>query len=344
MLFVIVISIIATVIIGSVFLTSRYTIKKGSKRREIVDALNIAEAGKEKILACLRNRDLRPRPGQTDSTVYSNHPFSNGSYTVSYSTNARNDTITIISIGKTDEDSAVIKVIALLTTFNWKGWIKGAVTSPNEISSLGNIVIDGRDHDTTGALDALSPFSTYGVSSGGTVSAGGSSLMGGGTTPPQDTAVDGLNVEMNADTTGFPRTPEEVLGLPPGTLDSLASSTCPTPPFSGITYVTKGCNDYTGSGVLICHNTDGDASLGNFHAYDTFKGLIIADENSHFNDSGFVIGAVIMLGREVGGNTFGNGDLKILYSSLMIEQAIKEAYDEINRRWAIPVVSWRQIR
>jgi hypothetical protein len=342
MITILAIAIILNITLLAFFYTTRHTNKATGARRIGVTSLNIAEAGKEHVLAQLRDRELRPTPSQTDSIVYSDIPFGSGSYTVRYSTNARNDTIIIFSTGKIASDSAQIEVIALLTPFSWRNWIKGAVTSPNDVASLGNIQIDGRDHDSTGGI--LATGGTFAVSSGGAVSAGGSSLMGGGTTPPQATTIEGETVQSNMDTTGYPNTPEEVLGLPPGTLDGFSSSSCPTPPLSGMSYINgdNHCSDLTGSGVLIIHNSSGDANMGNF--FGNFKGLIIADEHKHINDYSKVLGAIIMIGRDVGGNVFGNGDARIDYCSILVEQALKDAYDTMNKRWAVPVVSWREVK
>ncbi|MBN1760765.1 MAG: hypothetical protein JW863_20720 [Chitinispirillaceae bacterium] len=342
MVMILAIAIILNVTLLAFFFATRHTNKASGARRIDVTSLNIAEAGKEHILAQLRNREIRPTPSQTDSVVYSDLPFASGTYSVRYSTNARNDTITIYSTGKTDNDSARIEVIALLTPLTWRNWVKGAVTSPNNVESNGNIEIDGRDHDPTGAL---LPFGgTFGVSCGGLATIQGSSLMGGGTTPPQPATIEGETVESNIDITGYPTTPEEVLGLPPDALDGFITSGCPTPPISGITYIDEDshCGDFTGSGVLIIHNDAGDANMGNF--YGDFKGLVIADEDKHVNDYSEILGAVILIGRKLGGNVFGNGDARIHYSSIMVEQAIKDAYDIAGKRWAIPVVSWREVK
>ena len=339
MITILAIAIILNITLLAFFFATRHTNKVTGVRRVNVTSFNIAEAGKEQLLALLRNRDLRPTPSQTDSTVYSDVPFGSGTYTVRYSTNARNDTIRIFSTGKIGGDSASLEVVALLTPFKWRNWIKGAVTARTTVETSGGIVIDGRDHDTTGGL--LGTGGTFGVSSGGSVTVDGSSEIGGGSTPPQTSTIEGETVDSNIDTTGYPRTPEEVLGLPPGALDSYKVSSCPPTPLSGITYIDKSCK-YDGSGILICHNSTGTASLENYNG--TFKGLIIADEDKHVNNNSEILGAVIMLGTAVGGNYFGNGNAEIFYSSLMVEQAIKDAYDIANNRWAIPVVSWREVK
>jgi len=336
MVAVIVVVILLNLTLAAVYFITRGTAKKSGDRRENIAALNIAEAGKEKALADLRNRDLNPPSGQK-ITPYADVAFGEGTYTVTCSTDVRGDTIFIVSTGICGGDTARVEVIAGMMGI-WELWIKGAVTSPTEVKTLGNIIIDGRDHDTNGVFVGTRP--TWGVSAGDTVYIGSAaSEMGGGTTPPQGTAVDSLNVRMFMDTTGYPTTPEEVLGLAPGALDGDKQSSCPSTPLSGITYLESKCSDYTGSGILIMHNSTGTAELGNFAG--TFKGLVIADENKHFNDSSKVIGAVIILSRDVNANTFGNGAAKILYSAEMLDK-VSQNIPDLGRR-IVTVVSWRQL-
>ncbi len=335
---VIIIAVISGVILQILFFSSRNTLKSSGRHLSKVTSLNIAEAGKERILGELRSRKIKPIPGQT-STVYTNSPFGSGSYTVRYSTNVRNDTICIVSMGRTDKDTVEIEIIALLTPFTWRNWVKGAVTARTTVISSGGIVIDGRDHDTTGTL--LATGGTFGVSSGDSVDTDGKAKIGGGSTAPQQVTIEDVTVDSHIDTTGYPRTPEEVLGLPPGSLDGF-KKTCSATPFRGITYLESNCNNYTGSGILICHNSTGTASLENYNG--DFKGLIIADADKHVNNNANALGAVVMLGTFVGGNVFGNGNANIFYSSLMVEQAIKDAYDLADQRWDVPVLSWRQVK
>lgn len=326
-------AVILNLTLLAVYFITRGTGKKSGKRRSSVTALNIAEAGKERVLARIRDRDLVP-PETLKITPYVDEPFGTGFYTVSCSTDLWLDTLYLTSTGVADGDTVRLEVLAILEK-PWKSWLKGAVTARTAIPTLGDITIDGRDHDTSGNLTGTG--GTYGVSCGGAVTTNGSSQIGGGTTAPQQPAVDSLTVLENIDTTGYPQTPEEVLGLPPGELDSFKVSTCPET-FSGITYIEESCDEYPGSGILICHNSSGTASLGNYHG--NFKGLIIADEDKHFNDEDTIIGAIIMLGKDAGGNVFGNGAAVILYSAEILER-VATLIPPVGRR-GVTVVSWRE--
>jgi len=332
------IAVLAVVIVlnmtfAVIFSITRHTTKASGKRRSNIAALNIAEAGKERVLARIRERDLVP-PENQRITVYSNEPFGKGSYSVTCSTDTWLDTLYLSVAGIVNQDTARLEILALFDK-PWKKWQKGAVTARTAIPTLGDITIDGRDHDTNGVVLGIG--GTYGVSSGDTVWTGGDSKIGGGITAPTQPAMDSVTVLINIDTTGYPQTPEEVLGLPPGYLDSYKTGTCPAA-FSGITYIESDCSNYEGSGILICHNSTGTASLGNFHG--NFKGLIIADEDKHFNGEDTIVGAVIMLGKDVGGNVFGNGETHIRYSSEMLER-VATLIPPTGRR-GVNVVSWRE--
>ena len=339
MVFVMVLSFIAMIMISSFFFTSRYTIKKGGNRRIKVDVLNIAEAGKEEALAVLRNRSFNPWANQ-DTVLFSDKAFSSGTYTVRCLANSGIDTIHIISTGVIGSDSITIDVIASMhDPDSWRKWVKGAITARTAVDLLGNIEVDGRDYDTTGGPTGTlhSPVGgIYGVSSGGAVNAGGSSEIGGQTTAPTAPKIAGVTVEEYIDTTGYPTTPEEVLGLPPGALDIYKTSSCPSSSFHGIVYTDKAC-DFAG-GILICHNNTGTASLENYHG--NFKGLIIADEDKHINGGATILGAIIFLGKTTGGNCIGNGGAVIHYSSKMLDNVTSTLTGTIRRK--VTVVSWSE--
>jgi hypothetical protein len=338
-IFVLVLSVIAMIVISSFFFTSRYTIKKGGNRREKIDVLNIAEAGKEEALAMLRSKAFNPAANQ-NRLLFSNEPFSAGTYSVSCSSNVTLDTVYISSTGTVGPSSITIDVVASIAPAPWRKWIRGALTARTAVDLLGNIEIDGRDYDTTGATGLLlSPVGgIFGVSSGGAVNQGGSSDVGGHTTAPTNTKLTGVTVQENIDTTGYPTTPEEVLGLPPGALDAYKTSSCPPSGYKGIIYTDKAC-EFAG-GIYICHNSSGTASLGNYHG--NFKGLIIADMDSHINGGATILGAIIFLGKSTGGNCIGNGGATIHYSSQMLNE-VTSALGASSRR-TVTVLSWSERR
>lgn len=341
MLFVIVIGFISTILIASFLLTSNQTTKLSGGRRNNVDVLNIAEAGKETTLALLRNRTFIPRDGQ-DTIIFNNEAFSAGTFTVRCSTNLNIDSIYITSTGSLNSASITIKIIAKIDPDPWMRWVEGAITARIDVKLLGNIVADGRDYDTTGGLLGmlLTPWrGTFGVSSCGIVNADAASLVGGNTTAPTSPKLPNITVNENMSTTGYPTTPEEVLGLPAGSLDKYKTTTCPASDYYGIVYTEESCN-FAG-GIYICHNSTGTASLNNYNG--NFKGLIIADEDKHINGGASVLGAVVFLGKNAGGNCIGNGGADIHYSSRMLNKVAKDLLPPPGRR-TVTVVSWHEIK
>lgn len=333
LIFVVMLAFIGSLVFGAASLSNRYTLKKSRDRKQNVDALSIAEAGKESALAKLRNKDINPPPN-TKTVVYSNHPFGNGSFSVSCSTNTACDTILIESSGTAGENTVKLEIVAIPRT-----WIKGAVTARTDVSTLGTIRIDGRNYDTTGGIfgTLLGTGGILGIAAGGSVSIGAASSVGGNYTAPQSAPIVKETIVANFDTTGYPETPEEVLGLPPGALDPYKCSTCPPASYVGIVYTETPC-DFAG-GIYILHNSAGNASLGNYHGH--FKGLIIADEVQHFNSASSVLGAVFMLGKTAGGNCFGNGTARIHYSSNMLNKIFQSL--PTTARKDVDVASWREV-
>lgn len=204
--------------------------------------------------------------------------------------------------------------------------VKASITANSDVSFTGSITIDGRNYvyDANAQQWVVSGPGTYGVSSTGTVTQGGSSIIGGNNIPPTVFPDSSPAIEQNA-TTPTPiyadpanPTPEEVLGVSPGSLDRYKTNTPPAPGDSGIFYLTRdqtgvrfGTADNPTTGILIVHNADGDATLRNVNG-GYFKGLIIADDIIHINGTLNVIGGIVL--NNSSGNTLGNGDADIKYS------------------------------
>lgn len=329
-------AVVGAMMFSALSYNSRSTIKTSGKHLSKVSSLTIAEAGKERVIAELRERKVTLSQNNK-VTIYNNVSFGDGAYTVQCSTAAATDTATITSTGVYQNDTSRIEVTAQVQPDGWKRWIKGAVTARTDVSTLGSIEIDGRDYDTN------SMFGTYmglggvvGIAAGGTVSVGGASRVGGNFTAPQSTIISGQTVEQNIDTNGYPQTPEELLGITTAQLETYRRTTAPPTNFVGIVYAEEPY-DFAG-GILIVHNSTGTASLGNYHNH--FKGLIIADEVKHFNGGSSVLGAVFMLGKTSGGNCFGNGAARIHYSSKMVEKVMK--FIPAAGRRNVEVLSWRE--
>ena len=211
--------------------------------------------------------------------------------------------------------------------------VRGGITANSTVKTLGNLVIDGRDHDMNGALIpgqgtlGVSTFDQSGSSTGGGTS-GGVDYM---PSKPANSAI----VEENASYT-FPANPDQVFDYEQGTLMTMAQSganggqfvTDPdnlTFPLSGVTYVQLGDGEVwqppdigASSGVLVVRSPSGNAGVKNLNT-GTFKGLIIADDIEHIQMT--IIGAVISMTTTPSGNCIGNGSGQILYSSAALTQA-----------------------
>src|SRR5919106_2904224 len=206
-----------------------------------------------------------------------------------------------------------------------------ALTSNSSARLQGNITIDGRNHTTNGALDSDNGHtgacdenkpsvtmtdSTHVVDANGSVNLDGHSDYA--SQEPEYTNTDEGIIYV---------TPEDVLGLDPGDLDSAAqdAATYIAPDtLSGLVYVNgdygsgaAGGNIVNGTGVLIVHNplynprehdpadplydaakvsdpTYAPANLGNING-GTFHGLIIADKIDKINGNIDIIGSVVSL-------------------------------------------------
>lgn len=226
--------------------------------------------------------------------------------------------------------------------------VKAAITTNNNVKTLGTVEVDGRNHDIYGNLIAVS--GTYGIWTTQSFIRSGSSELGatsGGIDyVPGRVENNNVRLESQVYAGGYPDTPDSILGgtangFPSGTLKSIAMSgvkgsqyvTNPASlsyPLQGITYVemstsTSGnsnewnANNIQGSGILIVHNSALNAQIKNMNS-GTFTGLIIADDIVRIHTD--IIGAVIGISpAPTSGNCIGNGSGRILYSSDAIEKA-----------------------
>lgn len=223
--------------------------------------------------------------------------------------------------------------------------VKAAITTNNNVTTLGTLVVDGRDHDINGTLVANS--GTMGIWTTGSFNRGGNSHVGSTTGAGVDIAP--RRVPMNDDVRlvsqvypgGYPTTPDSVLGgtangFPPGTLKAYAISgaggsqytTNPatlTYPLSGVTFVelSSGTSwisaNITGSGILIVHNSSSNAVIKNLN-FGPFKGMLIADDIDKIHCD--IIGAVISMSpAPPSGNCIGNGSGTVKFSNEAIMQA-----------------------
>ncbi len=249
------------------------------------------------------------------------------------------------------------------------GGVRGTVTTQNHINTGGNVLIDGRDHDTTGAL--LPGQGTFGIWTTDTLTQGGSSDIGGtnlsgtdfapvGKTPGPDTSI--IRINQGGIYYGSPDSVMGTIvgGYPEGTLKSIAQSgvsgsqyvTDPTKlsyPLRGVTYVDlpagaspsvwSPCN-INGSGILVVHNSTKNAFMKDIQP-STFFGLLIADDISHINSTFTIYGAIVGLTANASTtNDLGNGNSRIYFSSIAIENATGYAKTSSVTTYNNKVLAW----
>ena len=210
----------------------------------------------------------------------------------------------------------------------------GAITTNNNILTLGNITIDGRDHTIDGKT-IIAGEGTFGIWTTKTFTNSGASDIGGTNLLKNDFKPSKIpNPSIIAQNQVWPggitpKSPEEVFQNLPFkiSLKEYAKSgdwgsqfvTDPTKltyPLQGVTYVEPNGGSWInaniqGSGILIVHNNSVNAVLKN--TTGNFTGIIIADDVIHLHSN--VIGAVVSLTQNPsGGNTIGNSSGFILYS------------------------------
>lgn len=224
--------------------------------------------------------------------------------------------------------------------------IKGSYTSNSIISTNGNALVDGRNHNLDGSLAIPGGTGTYGIWSTGTVSIGGSSEVGGTANKidyaPSGTPDPHILLQNQVYPGGYPITPDQVMGgvangFPEGTLKSIAMSGVGGSQYlngssiqqkmSGITFIdinTNGKNiNMDGSGILIFNNTTLNPLT--IKLLDgAFTGLVILANNINIDKlHGTIIGAMITTSLNPVGNVAINANGTIKYSALAIQNGIK---------------------
>jgi hypothetical protein len=290
-------------------------------------------------------------------------------------------------------DSLRSKLDTLTTTVVVQGgfvpWsLRGAFTAFGPLDwTISDMLIDGRDHDSVVQLSgppviytALPKNGIYGVSTGAPAFVNSQNALIGGTLKtaspyvdyspafPNDPAV----VETNSPwPTGFPKTPDEALGWPNGTLKAIAQSgingsryittqaqfdllVTNHQPLQGITYIEPAATDTywvnktipAGSGGLLAfHCSTGKNAYWKWVLSDvagqTFKGLMIFDRVHHIHIN--ILGAIMELDpTTVQEGCQGNADKVIAYDSKIIEQLTGSVISKVKGGWRnkLKVLSW----
>jgi len=236
--------------------------------------------------------------------------------------------------------------------------VRGTWTANGPLNNtISDMYIDGRDYDSFGNI--ISGNGVHGVSTSVTFENIENAKIGGTHNHvdyPMQYPEDPNVIEENYNWGGeFPTTPDAVLGIPEGTLKSIAQSgqdgsqyvTDPEDlnlPLSGITYVEINDDDDNddddndddndddddkidmkktqSKGILVCHNSSGTTRIKQIKLKNyPFKGLIIGDYMFHFHLD--VHGAIILLSQnlETEKKCSGNKDHEVLYSSEIIKNA-----------------------
>ncbi|RJQ47850.1 MAG: hypothetical protein C4534_00490 [Gaiellales bacterium] len=326
--------------------------RMGSERYEACAARNAAHSAAQMALHQLRqNHSWR--------AGYSNLNLAGSTVNVSIQdalsdSTLGQDTLRLTAQSSNGDEEATVIMRVSVGHPSFPGSINAGITARAHIGTLGNMLVDGRDHDLNGNLipnsggNAITTTRTY--------ICGGSTALCGTT----DAGVDLGPIRNNYDAIvdegvswpDFPDTPEKVLGgaaagLPPNALKLAAMfgisgsqyTTDPatlTYPLRGITYVELpnggewNVVDFgpDSRGILVVHNSASDALVSNLNS-GIFRGLIIADDMRHIHS--IIIGGVFLLTETPrDGTCIGNGSGSLLYSRNVIQQGM----EDIHMGWA----------
>ena len=257
------------------------------------------------------------------------------------------DTLRINAQGEIGGDTSEVILTVTMDLSDFLGNINSAITGNSNIKTLGDMIVDGRDHDLNG--NVIPNNGTWAIVTTQTYVQGGNTFLGG--TPltgidiaPTRTGWEPVVLDNYVWPGTYPTTPEEVLGgsaagLPPGFFKGIAISgyngsqytTDPSTlnfPLSGVTYVELPSGTEwnpadlgtTGMGILIVHNDDRSALMQNLNC-SLFRGLIIVDDLMHIHTD--VIGAIFVLTENpMAGNCIGNGTGNVMFSRQALDEAL----------------------
>jgi hypothetical protein len=246
------------------------------------------------------------------------------------------------------------------------GWVPpvvhGAATAFGPIDDLiGDMYIDGRDYDLSNTL--IPGAGKFGVSTGAPTFTNDDGAYIGGTYYVGDTGFDIVPsfpenpsiIETNASwADGWPKTPDQALGLPEGTLKDGKPRVFPvSPPLRGVTYIERppGAPEWENialnkdcEGILVFHSDATDAFMRRIITEvpnDYFEGIMIFDRFSHAHLN--VLGSLIELSPNTAQeNCSGNDNHKIRYSSEAIKAGTQIAKELTDVSWKsrLKVLSW----
>jgi type II secretory pathway pseudopilin PulG len=242
-----------------------------------------------------------------------------------------------------------------------------AVVANSPVETLGSIIVDGNDYDADlgpGGVPIRVGNGVLGIASTEGITMSGASLVGGQGVAPAPAPINGTTTSPNHTfPTGFPSTPDEALGLRNDTLKKAAQRAGTyftsiadyeayvgngSAPSGAIIFIEPSSVD-TGSfqisgnnaqinsrpSILVIHNSSKTGEV--FQVHGNFKGLMLADQVTRVNAGTLLLGAVMTFSESLAGNTFGNGNSEILFSSEALAN-LPQPSDG-----AVRVLSWRKI-
>jgi len=257
------------------------------------------------------------------------------------------DTLRIAAQGSIGEDTADVILTVAMDFTSFLGMVFSAITGNTNVKTLGDMTVDGRDHDWN--CNVIPNNGTYAVVTTATYIQGGNTFLGGTPLtgidiPPCRTGWEPVVLQNYVWPGPYPNTPEEVLGgeaagIPPGFFRMVAISgyngsqwvTDPDNlhfPLHGVTYIELPPGEEwnpadigtDSQGLLIAHNSTTTAMVQNMQG-TLFRGLIIADDMMHIHCN--ILGAVFVLTDDpMEGNCIGNGSGDVMFSRIALDEAL----------------------
>jgi hypothetical protein len=320
--FIVILTIGAILIYAYISITSNENTSKGRENlvneNSYKDAHDIASGMVDIILKRIANdSDYRIKSPKTE--------YINGG-TVTYTAeNTFYNGDSLIKIVSSAKYNGVTKTVITYSKRPGEGWVPQAIraawTANGPLNNtISDMLIDGRDHDLNGNI--IPKKGVYGVSTSVEFQKGHNGSIGGtkdSVDYPLSFSVNPKVIEENYDWgDAFPKSPDEVLGYPEGTLkkfaqEGLDGSLYTTNPLdlerrilSGVTYLElpsgkdekimlpRGIH----KGILIVHNDATDSRIGNITLEQgEFQGLIVGDYMFHFHID--VLGSIILLSPDL---------------------------------------------
>lgn len=264
-------------------------LKQATTQISQVQAFYLAESGIDHMLYKLND-------GDTSGIAQTS--FGNGTYQVLYNAGTKTITSTGIYGGVTRTVTTVVQG----NPNSGPPGVKASVTAPSRAFVILGIIMDGREHDSSGNLTGAP--GTYGLAFGDDPTFDGWVMpkIGGNGYAPAQPVPDAAKLHLNDSQVADAASPETVLGLPPSStlLNQYKSTSPPSAPLNNqIYYYTPTSpgsllspaatiNMAGGSGILIVNNTNKNSWV---KLRGEFTGLVVCN-NCIFEENTEITGAV----------------------------------------------------